>query len=511
MCGIIGLVNANPSSHVAQALVDALTMLQHRGQDAAGIVTCHRNRLNMRKDNGTVADVFTQEKVVNLRGPIGIGHVRYPTAGGSCSAEAQPFYTNYPFGIALAHNGNLTNTSELAESMRNSHRHVNTDSDSELLLNLFADELQRRQLNCITPDDIFDAVRIVMRKCKGSYACVVLINRMGLLAFRDPHGIRPLCFGQRTTGHGFDYAIASESVAIDGLDPLFKLERDVHAGEAIFIPTGGTLLSRQIIYPPKLTPCLFEYVYFARPDSILDGVKVYDARGRMGEKLAEKILSVCGSDHDIDVVIPIPETSRTAALQCAHILNRPYREGYVKNRYIARTFIMPGQEMRKKTVRMKLNTVRSEFAGRNVLLIDDSIVRGTTSIELIQMAREAGARKVYFASAAPPVRFPNVYGIDIPTRLELVAHNRDTEEITQVLGADLVIYNDLAAITEAVVELHPTRALSVLEDSCFSGQYVTEEVTPQYLQVSRHPITAHSSLSTHFIGYLLTSEYTVPT
>eukprot|EP01033_Poteriospumella_lacustris_P015307 gene15307-10945_t len=481
MCGIIALVNADPDSHVNQALVDGLTMLQHRGQDAAGIVTCHRNRLNMRKDNGTVAEVFTQESVQHLKGNIGIGHVRYPTAGGSCSAEAQPFYTNYPFGIALAHNGNLTNTAELTAQMSNVFRHINTGSDSELLLNLFADELQRRQLTYITPNDIFDAVRIVMRKCRGSYAVVVLINRIGLLAFRDPYGIRPLCFGKRRTAHGTDYAIASESVAIDSLDPLFKLERDVHPGEAIFITMQGQqFLNRQILSSPKFAPCLFEYVYFSRPDSVMDGIKVYEARIGMGEKLAKRIIDVLGPDHDIDVVMPIPETSRTAALQCAHLLQRPYREGYVKNRYIARTFIMPGQEVRRKTVRLKLNTVRSEFYGRNVLLIDDSIVRGTTSIELISMAREAGAKKVYFASAAPPVRFANVYGIDIPTRAELVAYGRDEEEITDCLGADRVIYNTLEDIRDAVVSLNPDH-VTILEDSCFSGQYVTGDITEAYL------------------------------
>jgi amidophosphoribosyltransferase len=498
MCGIIGLAFANPNGHVNQALVDALTMLQHRGQDAAGIVTSNRNRLNLRKDNGTVAEVFTQENVIGLKGNIGIGHVRYPTAGGSCSAEAQPFYTNYPFGIALAHNGNLTNTTELLESMKHAYRHINTDSDSELLLNLFADELQRRQLHNITPDDIFDAVRIVMRKCKGSYSVVILINRMGLLAFRDVHGIRPLSFGKRETPYGFDYAIASESVAIDGLDFHFKLERDIEAGEAVFITSTGQLMTRQIVPSTRLTPCIFEYVYFARPDSILDGVKVYDARVKMGEKLALKIMKLFAHEnnnnnnndittseiprlHDIDTVIPIPETSRTSALHCATILQCAYREGFVKNRYIARTFIMPGQETRRKTVRLKLNTIRSEFTDKVVLLVDDSIVRGTTSIELISMAREAGAKKVYFASAAPPVRYPNVYGIDIPTRYELVAFNRDYEEIQEALGADRVFYNDLNDMLEAVQSLNPSK-LSEFEDSCFSGKYVTEEITEAYLQ-----------------------------
>ena len=479
MCGIIGLVSSNPNNHVAQSLVDGLTLLQHRGQDAAGIVTSYKNRLNMRKDNGTVSEVFTQDNIIRLKGNIGIGHVRYPTAGGSCSAEAQPFYTNYPFGLALAHNGNLTNTTELLESMRSVHRHINTDSDSEVLLNVFADELQRRQLSKIAADDIFDALRIVMRKCKGGYSVILLINGVGMLAFRDPNGIRPLCFGSRKSGAGFDYVIASESVAVEALQPSFRLERDVAPGEAIFISVAGEFLAHTVTYSHIFAPCLFEYVYFARPDSVLDGVKVYDARANMGEKLAKKIQTLF-STNDIDAVIPIPETSRTAALKCATILGRPYREGFVKNRYIARTFIMPGQEARKKTVRLKLNTIRSEFEGKVVLLIDDSIVRGTTSVELIQMARDAGAKKVYFASAAPPVRYPNVYGIDIPTRFELVAHNRTEEEIGVELGADRVIYNDIEDVLEAVRSLNPTK-LSIFEDSCFSGKYITEEVNENYL------------------------------
>jgi amidophosphoribosyltransferase len=482
MCGIIGLVFSNTNTHVAQSLVDGLTLLQHRGQDAAGIITTSHHRINMRKDNGSVADVFNQQNIVNLKGNIGIGHVRYPTAGGSCSAEAQPFYTNYPFGLALAHNGNLTNTPELLEKMRAGHRHINTDSDSEVLLNVFADELQRRQLVKITPDDIFDALRIVMRKCKGGYAVILLINGVGMLGFRDPYGIRPLCFGIRksATTNGFDHVIASESVAVEALNPPFRLDRDVAPGEAIFVSTKGEFVSHLVAPSAMITPCLFEYVYFARPDSILDGVHVCDARANMGEKLAKKIQLLSLAD-DIDAVIPIPETSRTAALKCAIMLNKPYREGFVKNRYIARTFIMPGQEMRKKTVRLKLNTIRSEFEGKCVLLVDDSIVRGTTSIELIQMARDAGAKKVYFSSAAPPVRFSNVYGIDIPTRHELVAHNRSENEIEHEIGADQVIYNDLEDCIDAVRSLNPSK-LFRFEDSCFSGDYVTEEVTEEYLR-----------------------------
>lgn len=425
--------------------------------------------------------MFTQENVINLRGNIGIGHVRYPTAGGGKSSEAQPLYTNFPFGIAIAHNGNLINTNALVGRMKSVHRHVNTDSDSEVLLNVFADELQRRDLNNITPDDIFDSVRIVMRKCQGAYAVVMLINRIGLLAFRDPNGIRPLCFGKRASpAGGSDFAVASESVAIDALDPNFKLQRDVFAGEAVFFSTAGEMYSKQLGTTEQFSPCLFEYVYFARPDSILDGVQVYEARSGMGEKLALKILREF-PEHDIDTVIPIPETSRTSALQCAHVLNRPYREGYIKNRYIARTFIMPGQEIRRKTVRLKLNTIKSEFKDKVVLLIDDSIVRGTTSVEIIQMARDAGAKKVYFASAAPPVRYCNVYGIDIPSRYELVAHDRTEEEIGKVIGADRVIYNDLEDIIDAVRDLNPSY-LKDFEASCFNGSYITPEVTDEFIE-----------------------------
>jgi amidophosphoribosyltransferase len=391
----------------------------------------------------------------------------YNIGGSGCSAEAQPLYTNAPFGIALAHNGNLTNTEELAVSMKQERRHINTNSDSELLLNVFAEELQRRRLQEVTQDDVFDVVRSVMRRCKGGYAVVMLINRVGLVAFRDPHGIRPLCYGMRQTPTGTDYAVASESVAIDALDSQFKLARDVAAGEAIFISLKGELFTSMVHSSPVLTPCMFEYVYFARPDSVMDGVPVYEARLKMGEILAKKIMKQ-NPDYDIDIVMPIPETSRTSALQVAITLQKPYREGFVKNRYIARTFIMPGQEMRRKTVRLKLNTIKSEFAGKNVLLIDDSIVRGTTSMELVQMAREAGAKKVFFASAAPPVRFSNVYGIDIPTRTELIAHNRTEAEIAAVLGCDGVIYNDLEDIVEAVKSCNPT-AIKDFDTSCFSG------------------------------------------
>ena len=480
MCGIIGLINCDVDTNVNQALVDALTILQHRGQDAAGIVTIHQNRFNLIKQNGTVADVFTQDNITGLLGNVGIGHVRYPTAGGSCSAEAQPLYTNTPFGIALAHNGNLTNTVELAEHIRSDRRHINTNSDSELLLNVFAEELQRRRISKMTTDEVFDAVRSVMRRCRGGYACVILINRIGMVAFRDPYGIRPLCYGRREAGTGrFDYAVASESVAIDALDPNFKLVDDVGPGEAIFITTKCNFFKQQVV-SSLLRPCLFEFVYFARPDSVMDGVQVYEARSKMGEKLANKILRLF-PNHNIDVVMPIPETSRTSALTAAKTLGVPYTEGFIKNRYIARTFIMPGQEMRRKTVRLKLNTIKSEFKDKNVLLIDDSIVRGTTSMELVQLAKDAGAKRIFFASAAPPVRYPNVYGIDIPTRSELIAHNRCEEEIALTLNADFVIYNDLDDIIDAICSLNPTK-LTHFEDSCFSGNYVTPEVDEKFLE-----------------------------
>jgi len=475
------LINSDTDVNVNQALVDALTILQHRGQDAAGIVTIERNHFHLHKANGTVADVFTQETVINLKGNVGIGHCRYPTAGGSCSAEAQPLYTNTPFGIALVHNGNLVNTDNLNEHLRSERRHINTNSDSELLLNVFAEELQRKRISKMTPDEVFDTVRSVMRRCHGGYAVIMLINRIGLVAFRDPYGIRPLCYGTRVNPVTckLDYAVASESVAIDALDPCFKLERDVAPGECIFITPRGNLHTSVVHTSTSLRPCLFEYVYFARPDSIIDGISVYEARLRMGEKLAKKIIRDFPK-HDIDVVMPIPETSRTSALQVANIMQLPYREGFIKNRYIARTFIMPGQEMRRKTVRLKLNTIKSEFHGKNVLLIDDSIVRGTTSKELVMLAKESGAAKVYFASAAPPVRFPNVYGIDIPTTTELIAHERNEQEIAMIMGADRVMYNDLDDVIEACTSCNPDHVKG-LETSCFDGVYITEGVTSGYL------------------------------
>lgn len=480
MCGIIGILLSDKNSFVGQCLVDGLTMLQHRGQDAAGIVTMNDRRLHLRKDNGSVSEVFLQQHILNLPGNVGIGHVRYPTAGGSCSAEAQPLYTNSPYGIALAHNGNLINTKDLLEIMSQEHRHINTDSDSEVLLNIFAEELQRRRIRDDRPDEVFDAVRTVMRRCKGGYSVVMVINGIGLLAFRDPFGIRPLCFGTRKNISGqVDYAWASESVALDTLQPRFTLERDVQPGEAMLATLDGRYYSEVCHASPRLMPCIFEHVYFARPDSIMDGVSIYEARLNMGEKLAAKIMKLY-PDHNIDVVIPIPDTARTSALQCAYKLNVPYREGFIKNRYIARTFIMPGQEVRKKTVRLKLNTIRSEFENRNVLLVDDSIVRGTTSLQLVQMAREAGAKTVYFASAAPAVRFPNVYGIDIPTREELIANGRSEDEIAKAINADYVIYNDLADLIDAVHCLNKDH-IAGFDTSCFDGIYVTNDVTAEYL------------------------------
>ena len=474
MCGIIGIAGRSP---VNQSLFDGLTVLQHRGQDAAGIVTCDHGRLFLRKDNGLVRDVIRTRHMRNLHGDIGIGHVRYPTAGSSDSAEAQPFYVNSPFGITLAHNGNLTNAAQLKDELfRADLRHINTHSDSEILLNVFAHELQQRSRLAVDADDIFAAVAAVHRRVRGAYAAVVLIVGVGLVAFRDPHGIRPLVFGSRETVDGMEYMVASESVALDALD--FRRIRDVAPGEAVLFDLAGRMHTRQCAEHPCYSPCIFEFVYLARPDSILDQVSVHKARLRMGEYLAEKILRVW-PDQDIDVVIPIPDTSRTAALQMASILGIKYREGFIKNRYIARTFIMPGQKIRKKSVRQKLNAIDLEFRGKNVLLVDDSIVRGTTSEEIIRMARDAGARKVYFASAAPPVRYPNVYGIDMPAANELIAHDRSEVEIAQAIGADQLIFQDLADLEEAVRRGNP--ALQRFDASCFTGEYVTGDIDQAYL------------------------------
>ncbi len=475
MCGIIGIAGRGP---VNQSLFDGLTVLQHRGQDAAGIVTCDAGRLFLRKDNGLVRDVVRTRHMRNLYGNIGIGHVRYPTAGSSDSAEAQPFYVNSPFGITLAHNGNLTNSAQLKDELfRSDLRHINTNSDSEILLNVFAHELQQRSKLAVDAEDIFAAAAAVHRRVRGAYAAVALIVGFGLVAFRDPHGIRPLVFGRRETEHGTEYMVASESVALDVLD--FQRLRDVAPGEVVLFDLDGRMHARQCAEQPSHSPCIFEFVYLARPDSIIDQVSVHKARLRMGEYLAEKILRVW-PEQDIDVVIPIPDTSRTAALQMASILGLKYREGFIKNRYIARTFIMPGQKIRKKSVRQKLNAIDLEFRGKNVLLVDDSIVRGTTSEQIIQMAREAGARKVYFASAAPPVRYPNVYGIDMPAARELIAHGRSEEEVTRAIGADYLIFQDLPDLEEAVRRGNPR--LRRFDSSCFTGEYVTGDIDRDYLE-----------------------------
>jgi amidophosphoribosyltransferase len=475
MCGIVGIVGTSP---VNQRLYDALTVLQHRGQDAAGIMTASEGELYMRKASGLVRDVFQQKHMVQLRGNVGIGHVRYPTAGCDNDAEAQPFYVNAPYGLCLAHNGNLTNAAELAEVLvREDRRHLNTESDSEVLLNVFASELQRVGTPRVTAADIFAAVSAVYRRCRGGYAVVAMIIGHGILGFRDPNGIRPLVIGRRETARGPEFMLASESVALDMLG--FKLLRDVAPGEAAYIDEQGRLYTQQCVAAVRHAPCIFEYVYFARPDSIIDNISVYKARLRMGERLAEKIRRL-KPDHDIDVVIPIPDTSRTSALQVAHILDTKYREGFIKNRYIGRTFIMPGQELRERSVRSKLNAIDLEFRGKTVLLVDDSIVRGTTSAQIIDIAREAGARKVYFASAAPPVRYPNVYGIDMPATTELVAAGRTDEEVARIIGADWLVYQDLPDLVAAV--RHDNAKIEEFDTSCFSGEYVTGDVTPEYLQ-----------------------------
>jgi amidophosphoribosyltransferase len=475
MCGIAAIVSHQA---VNQELYDALTVLQHRGQDAAGIVTCERGRLHLRKDNGLTRDVFTDDQMFKLKGNMGIAHVRYPTAGCTSSAEAQPFYVNSPFGLTLAHNGNLTNTEELKQALfLEDQRHINTDSDSEVLLNVFAHELQSLGKLDLSVDDIFQAVSGVHRRCRGAYAVVIMIAGVGILGFRDPHGIRPIVFGERKSEHGSEFMIASESVALDVLG--FELVRDIAPGEAVFIEESGILHAQQCAESTDHCPCIFEYVYFARPDSIIDRISVYKARLRMGEKLAKKVQREW-LDHDIDVVIPIPDTSRTAALQMANILGVKYREGFIKNRYIGRTFIMPGQKMREKSVKQKLNAIALEFDGKNVLLVDDSIVRGTTSEQIIQMARDAGAKKVYFASAAPPVRYPNVYGIDMPAAHELIAHNRTEEEVCVAIGADKVIYQDLNDLIDAVRKGNQT--IEHFDTSCFSKEYITGDIDDAYLE-----------------------------
>ncbi|TDJ41366.1 MAG: amidophosphoribosyltransferase [Gammaproteobacteria bacterium] len=474
MCGLVGIVSKQP---VNQALFDALTVMQHRGQDAAGAATWSEDGLHQRKSNGLVRDVFRQRHMLRLAGNVGIGHVRYPTAGSAKSSEAQPFYVNSPYGICLAHNGNLTNHDELTELLiREDRRHLSTASDSEVLLNVFAHELQVRANGRPTAQQIFESVEAVHRRCSGGYAVVAMIIGFGVVAFRDPHGIRPLILGERKSDSGSDYMVASESVALDVLQ--YEHLRDVQPGECVYIENGGALHCSDYSGETRHTPCIFEFVYFARPDSIMDKISVYKARLRMGEELAGKIVREF-PDHDIDVVIPIPDTSRTSALQVAYHLGVKYREGFIKNRYIDRTFIMPGQEERTQSVRRKLNAIDLEFRGKNVLLVDDSIVRGTTSRQIIKLAREAGARKVYFASAAPPVRYPNVYGIDMPAASELIANGRTVEEIEQLIGADRLIYQDLNGLIRSV--RHDNSGITEFDTSCFSGEYVTGDVTDEYL------------------------------
>lgn len=475
MCGVVGIVAQQP---VNQALYDALTVLQHRGQDAAGIVTWGEQGLRSRKSNGLVRDVFHQRHMLRLTGNVGMGHVRYPTAGSSQSAEAQPFYVNSPYGICLAHNGNLTNFDELSDHLtRKDRRHLSTGSDSEILLNVFAHELQVRSSGALTPSQVFDAIDAVHRRCSGGYAVVAMIIGFGIVAFRDPNGIRPLVIGKRRTDTGEEFMVASESVALDVLQ--YDLLRDVRPGEGIYIENNGVLHCRDYSGETQWTPCIFEFVYFARPDTIIDNLSVYKARLRMGEQLAGQIVREW-PDHDIDVVIPIPDTSRTAAVQVAQHLGVKYREGFIKNRYVGRTFIMPGQAERAQSVRRKLNAIDLEFRNKNVLLVDDSIVRGTTSRQIIHLAREAGARRVYFASAAPPVRYPNVYGIDMPAASELIANGRDVQEICELIGADRLIYQDLHGLIRSV--RHDNSRISQFDTSCFSGEYVTGDVSEEYLR-----------------------------
>lgn len=479
MCGIVGIVS---KSAVNQLLYDGLTVLQHRGQDAAGIVTADGRTFHMHKDRGLVRDVFRTRDMRSLTGHMGIAHCRYPTAGSAASAaESQPFYVNSPFGVVLGHNGNLVNTAELQrELFQDDLRHVNTNSDSEVLLNVLAHELAlAARGNRLDPDAIFTAVAGVHRRAKGAYAIVAMIAGYGLLAFRDPNGIRPLIIGKhesREDGGGVEFMVASESVALDTLG--FEVMRDVAPGEAILIDTSGNFFSRQCAVNPSLHPCIFEYVYLARPDSVIDGISVYETRSLMGRSLAEKIKRE-RPELEIDVVIPIPDTSRPSAVEVAQVLGVKYREGFIKNRYIGRTFIMPGQEQRRKSVRQKLNAMAIEFKGKNVLLVDDSIVRGTTSKEIVQMARDCGAKKVYFASAAPPVRFPNVYGIDMPSRHELIATGRDAAQIAEAIGADAVIYQDLPDLIEDIRACNP--AIKSFDASCFDGIYITGGVSDEYL------------------------------
>ena len=476
MCGIVGILSTTKKD-VSLYIYDALTIIQHRGQDAAGITTASKGRFYMRKGNGLVRNVFRTKHMEKLIGDMGIGHVRYPTAGSSSEAEAQPFYVNSPYGIAFAHNGNLTNAESLAsELFEQDLRHINTNSDSEILLNILASEIAEEQKHRINENDIFNAVTKLHKRVKGAYAAIGMIPGYGIFGFRDPHGIRPLILGERTTRNGTKYMLASESVGLTALG--FKITRDVEPGEAIVIDRKGNVHSQQCSDNSILSPCIFEFVYFARPDSIIDKISVYKSRLRMGERLAIKIKSEWQYE-EIDVVMPIPDTSRTSALQVANELNLKYREGFIRNRYIARTFIMPGQKQRKKSVRQKLSAIELEFKDKNVLLVDDSIVRGTTSQEIVQMARAAGAKKVFFASAAPPVRYPNVYGIDMASKNEFVAHNKTTEEVCKTIGADKLIYQNLDDLILSVQQGNPD--IKSFDCSCFDGNYLTKDIDEPYL------------------------------
>ena len=478
MCGIVGVVATNP---VNQLIYDSLLLLQHRGQDASGISTSHDEFFSMYKAHGLVRDVFRTRNMRSLPGNSGLGQVRYPTAGSSDNVdEAQPFYVNAPYGIMFVHNGNLTNWRELRQELFSvDRRHINTNSDSEVLLNVFAHELQQAaQGGSLDDDAVFQAVAAVHRRCRGAYAVIAQIANFGMVAFRDPYGIRPLCLGSMASKGGTEWMVASESVALTGCG--FSRVRDVEPGEAIIIDLDGNLRARQCADSPVLTPCLFEYVYFARPDSYMDGVSVYDARLHMGEYLGDNVARSLRLG-DIDVVMPIPDSARPAAMQLAFKLDLSYREGFIKNRYVGRTFIMPGQAVRKKSVRQKLSAIDMEFRGKNVLLVDDSIVRGTTSREIVEMARAAGANKVYFASAAPAVRFPNVYGIDMPTQAELIAHERDIDDIAREIGADGLVYQNLEDLEQSIQDLNP--AMKQFESSCFSGRYVTGDIDATYLEL----------------------------
>jgi len=477
MCGIVGMLSTTKKD-VGVYIYDALSIIQHRGQDAAGITTASKGRFYMRKGNGLVRNVFRTRHMTKLIGDMGIGHIRYPTAGSSSCAEAQPFYVNSPYGIAFAHNGNLTNAEALAKELfEQDLRHTNTNSDSEILLNVLASEIAKEQKHRINETDIFKAVTKLHQRVQGAYAAIGMVPGYGIFGFRDPHGIRPLILGERITDKGTKYMIASESVALTALG--YKVKRDVKPGEVVVIDRKGNVHAHQCSEKSELNPCIFEFVYFARPDSIIDNISVYKSRLRMGEKLAEKIKSIWPEEM-IDVVMPVPDTSRTAALQLANALDVKYREGFIKNRYIARTFIMPGQKQRKKSVRQKLSAIELEFKGKNVLLVDDSIVRGTTSKEIVLMARAAGAKKVFFASAAPPVRYPNVYGIDMASKNEFVAHNKTDNEVCQTIGADKLIYQDLEDLIWSVQQGNPD--ILQFDCSCFDGKYITNDIDNNYLK-----------------------------